>query len=104
MGFAYGSLAAGSDILIAEQLLARGVELHVVLPVTEADFRAHSVEPAGQHWIARFEACRKAAASITFASTMSHVGGQGQFAYASNVAMGMARLRARHLNTRAVQL
>jgi adenylate cyclase len=104
IGFAYGCLAAGSDILLAEQLLAKGVELHVVLPVTEADFRAHSVAPAGQSWVERFEACRAAATSITFASTMSHVGGQGQFAYGSNVVMGMARLRARHLNTRAVQL
>ena len=104
IGFAYGSLAAGSDILLAEQLLAKGVELHVVLPVTEADFRAHSVAPAGQGWIERFEACRAAATSITFSSTMSHVGGQGQFAYGSNVVMGMARLRARHLNAMAVQL
>lgn len=104
VGFAYGSLAAGSDILLAEQLLARGVELNVVLPVTEADFRAHSVAPAGRDWMARFDACLAAAASVTFASTMSHVGGQGQFAYGSNVAMGMARLRARHLNAGAAAL
>jgi len=35
---------------------------------------------------------------------MSHVGGQGQFAYGSKVTMGMARLRARHLNGDALQL
>ena len=104
VGFAYGSLAAGSDILIAEQLLAAGAELHVVLPVTEADFLAQSVAPAGQGWLERYAACRAAAASVTFASTMSHVGGQGQFAYGSKVTMGMARLRARHLNGDALQL
>ncbi|WP_293906843.1 adenylate/guanylate cyclase domain-containing protein [Phenylobacterium sp.] len=104
VGFAYGSLAAGADIVIAEQLLAHGVELHVVLPVTEPDFIKQSVTPAGEGWLARYTACRKAAASLTLASNMSHVGGQGQFAYASKVAMGMARLRARHLNGDAVQL
>ena len=104
VGFAYGSLAAGSDILVAEQLLAMGAELHVVLPVTEADFLAQSVAPAGEAWLNRYAACRAAATSVTFASSMSHVGGQGQFAYGSTVAMGMARLRARHLNSGALQL
>ncbi|WP_293679744.1 adenylate/guanylate cyclase domain-containing protein [uncultured Phenylobacterium sp.] len=104
VGFAYGSLAAGSDILIAEQLLAHRAELHIVLPVTEADFLAQSVQPAGGRWMDRYAACREAATSVTFASSMSHVGGQGQFAYGSRVAMGMARLRARHLNGEALQL
>jgi class 3 adenylate cyclase len=43
-------------------------------------------------------------ASITVASNMSYVGEMGQFAYGSKVTMGMARLRARHLNGEAVQL
>jgi class 3 adenylate cyclase len=104
VGYAYGSLAAGSDILIAERVLARGGELHVVLPVAEEDFMAQSVAPAGGQWAERYLACREKASSLTFSSTMSHVGGQGQFAYGAKVGMGMARLRARHLNTRAVQV
>ncbi|MBL8771104.1 MAG: DUF4071 domain-containing protein [Phenylobacterium sp.] len=104
VGYAYGSLAAGSDILIAERVLARGGELHVVLPVAEEDFVAQSVAPAGGAWAERYRACRAQASSLTFSSTMSHVGGQGQFAYGAKVAMGMARLRARHLNSRAVQV
>ncbi|MBX3485828.1 adenylate/guanylate cyclase domain-containing protein [Phenylobacterium sp.] len=104
VGYAYGSLAAGSDILIAERLLARGGELHVVLPVAEEDFLAQSVIPAGGRWAERYQACRAQASSLTFSSTMSHVGGQGQFAYGAKVGMGMARLRARHLNSRAVQV
>src|SRR5262249_45928057 len=31
-GFGYGALANGGDILVAEELLRRGAELHVVLP------------------------------------------------------------------------
>jgi class 3 adenylate cyclase len=104
VGFAYGSLAAGGDILIAERLLARGAELHVVLPVAEDDFIVQSVASAGHGWLARYAHCRSRAASVTFSSTMSHVGGQGQFAYGATVAMGMARLRARHLHGRAVQI
>jgi hypothetical protein len=85
-------------------VLASGGELHVVLPVAEDDFVAQSVDPAGGRWRQRYHACRERAASLTFSSTMSHVGGQGQFAYGAKVGMGMARLRARHLNTRAVQI
>ena len=33
----YGQLACGADILIAEALLDRGGELHVVLPFAEED-------------------------------------------------------------------
>jgi len=104
VGFAYGALAAGSDILIAEQLLDCGVELHIVLPFAGGDFIEQSVTPAGDGWVARYHACIKGAASVTFASTMSYVGEPAQFAYGSKVTMGMARLRARHLHGEAIQL
>jgi hypothetical protein len=46
IGFAYGALAAGADILIAERLLASGAELNILLPFDERDFIAQSVLPA----------------------------------------------------------
>ena len=104
VGFAFGALAAGSDILIAEQLLEAGAELHVVLPFSEADFIEQSVAPAGEGWVRRYEACKARAASLTFASRMSYIGEFEQFAYGSTVTMGMARLRARHLHSEAIQL
>jgi len=104
LGFGYGALAAGSDILIAERLLAAGAELHVVLPFAEADFLEQSVKPSGEAWLARYEACKAKAASVTFASHMSYVGQGEQFAYGSKVTMGMTRLRARHLKSDALQL
>ncbi|MBX3485600.1 adenylate/guanylate cyclase domain-containing protein [Phenylobacterium sp.] len=104
IGFAYGALAAGSDILIAEQLLDEGCELDVVLPFTEADFMAQSVAPGGDDWVRRYARCKSRAASMTIASNMSYVGEMMQFAYGSKVTMGMARLRARHLNGEAIQL
>jgi class 3 adenylate cyclase len=104
VGFGYGALAAGSDILIAELLLERGAEVHVVLPFAEPDFLEQSVAPAGESWVARYHAIMQQAASITFASNMSYVGEMDQFAYGSKVSMGMARLRARQLHAEAIQL
>src|SRR5262249_909104 len=45
VGFGYGSLASGADILFAEALLARGAELHAVLPFEREEFKAVSVAP-----------------------------------------------------------
>ena len=57
VGFAYGALACGGDIIAAEALLARGVELNVVMPFEEQDFLAQSVRPGGPGWEARYRAC-----------------------------------------------
>ncbi|MBI1196670.1 MAG: hypothetical protein GC203_02270 [Phenylobacterium sp.] len=104
VGFAYGALAAGSDILIAEQLLKAKAEVHVVLPFAEADFLRESVAPGGEEWVRRYEACKAGATEVSFASNMSYVGENGQFSYSSKVTMGMARLRARQLHGEAIQL
>ena len=59
----FGGLAAGGDILFAEALLARGAELHIVLPFAEADYIRLSVEPSGGDWLGRYAACIAAATS-----------------------------------------
>jgi len=103
-GFAFGALAAGADILVAEAILARGAELNVVLPFDVEHFIEHSVRPAGDAWVARFEHCLKAASEVTMATEMPYVGDPEQFAYGSRVAMGLAKLRAQHLGNRPLQL
>jgi hypothetical protein len=55
--YAYGALASGADILWAEALLERGVELHIVLPFARSEFIKASVAPGGLGWIERFERC-----------------------------------------------
>lgn len=102
--FAYGALAAGADILVAEAILARGGELHVTLPFVKADFIEQSVIPAGEGWFKRFEDCLEAATSVHYATEMNYVGDPEQFGYASKVAMGMAKLRAEYLGTSPQQL
>ncbi len=104
IGMAFGGLACGSDILFAEAFLRAGIELNVVLPFKKEDYIKYSVEPGGARWIERFDNCLGRAASVTFASYDGYVGDPCQFTYGSAVAMGMAQLRARHLQTGAIQL
>jgi class 3 adenylate cyclase len=104
IGFAYGALACGADIIAAEALLDRGVALHVVLPFEEEDFLVQSVLPGGPGWDERYRACRARAVGLTFASPMAFFGNPAQYGYASRMAMGLARLRAEHLAAESVQI
>lgn len=104
VGFGYGSLAAGADIIFAEALLAAGAELHVVLPVGRASFVEVSVAPFGAEWIDRFEQCMRRATSIRYGSQDPYLGDEQVFAYSSQFAMGCAVLRAQTLSTEAIQL
>lgn len=101
---AYGPLACGADILIAEAIVARGGELHVVLPFGEEDFLRTSVRVGGAEWEARYVAARDAAASVTFATQMNHVDDDELFAYCSKLVMGLAHLRAGVMHTQTFQL
>lgn len=106
-GYGFGALAAGADILIAEALLARGAELHVVLPCGDAEFIRKSVHVGGAddaRWEERFRACLAAATSVIHATPDAVSVDDELFRYASRLAMGLAVLRARHLMTDAVQL
>jgi class 3 adenylate cyclase len=104
VGFAYGSLASGSDILIAELLLERGVELHVLLPFGLEEFEAVSVAPAGTGWRDRFHHCLGLATSITYASDSAYAGDDELFTYNSRIAMGHALNRSVYLDGEAEQL
>lgn len=104
IGFAYGGLAAGADIVFAEALIESGAELHVVLPVGRASFVATSVAPFGADWVARFERCMAGATSVRYAAADPYAGDEQVFVYASQFAMGCAVLRAQTLSTEAIQL
>ncbi len=105
IGFAWGALAAGADIVIAERLLAAGVELHAVLPCPPEAFAAQSVSPAGADWLARYHAVLRRAASVRVAGTSpARVHDPLATAHAGLLAIGAARLTARRLGSRAMQL
>ena len=75
----YCSAACGGDIIFIEQMLARGGEVHVVLPYEEELFisdciqapdnvhrKEHFQENAGnKKWLPRFRKIRKKVASVT---------------------------------------
>jgi tetratricopeptide (TPR) repeat protein len=103
-GYAYGSLASGADILWAEALLANDSELHVVLPFAREEFLAWSVAPAGQPWVERFDRCLAAASSVRYATDDAFLGDDVLFRYCSELAMGLALLRARYLDADVHQL
>jgi class 3 adenylate cyclase/tetratricopeptide (TPR) repeat protein len=107
VGFGYGSLAAGADILFAEALLARGASLHLVLPFDRKEFVKVSVKPSGPAWIKRFAKCYRAAektGTVRYATEDGYLGDDHLFGYCSQLAMGLALLRAQHLSAAAEQI
>ena len=101
---AYGSLAAGAEILFAEALLEQDVALNVVLPFAAEDFVEQAVRPAGEAWVARFETCLAAAKTVRLATQDAYLGDDQLFPYSSSLAMGLASLCARHLHAPLMQL
>ena len=104
IGFAYGALAAGSDIMIAEMLLDDGAELHLVQPCPDELFIKTSVAPYGESWVERFHVCKSQAKSVRYVSRDALVTDDLRTAFASEQAMGLASLQAQTLATEAVQL
>jgi class 3 adenylate cyclase len=101
---AYGSLAAGSDILFAETVLEQGGELNVWLPFAEQAFCDISVRPAGEQWVARFRRCLAQANTVSFATESDFLGEDLLFRHCADVAMGMALMRAGSLQSRVMQV
>jgi class 3 adenylate cyclase len=101
--YAYGSLAAGGDILWAEALLASGCELHVVLPFAMEEFVRCSVEPSGGDWVERFHRCVEAAREVRFTTDDAFLDDDVLYRYGAEYAMGLTLLRARYLAGEARQ-
>ena len=104
VGYGYGALAGGADIMWAEALLASGSELHVLLPFAQQEFIERSVASCGDGWVARFERCLAQAAEIRYATNDAFLGDDVLFRYGGELAMGRALLRAQHLDAEAWQL
>lgn len=104
VGFGFGALAAGAEIVAAEGLLARGAELHVVLPADAASFAALRVDPHGADWRARFDAALEAAESVQLVRPLGAAPDRRLLALADQVAFGAALLNAERLMGEAFQL
>jgi hypothetical protein len=104
IGFGYGALAAGADIVIAEALLDAGAELHLVLPVATAAFRNVSVASLGGDWARRFDRIMERAGSVRVIGKQSGPISALEITLAAEIAMGNAVMQAEILMTEAVQL
>jgi hypothetical protein len=104
IGFGYGALAAGADIIIAEALLEHGAELHPVLPGGAESFAALSVDPFGAEWRLRFDAVLAQAAEVRTVRPLGAAPDEAMIELADEVAMGAAVMNARRLESRPVQL
>lgn len=102
IGFAWGALAAGADILVAEALVAAGVELNLVLPVPRDRFRDISVAPLGAEWIDRYE--RLADRAATLRELDAETFSRAALALADMRAMGAAVMHADMLQSEAIQI
>jgi hypothetical protein len=101
VGAAFGSLAAGADIVVAEAALARGVAVTVVLPYPPAAFIERSVRVAGDGWVARFERClARCDVRVLDQAPQDDL----DYGLASRRAMGLALLHASRLDSRVWQL
>jgi len=104
IGFGYGSLAAGADIVIAEVLMDEGCDLHVTLPVEPGVFLEHSVMPFGSDWVSRFQTCWEGAITRDIVTQSSIWPQYETDRFSGNVTMGKAILQAEHLSVEALQL
>jgi len=104
IGFAYGALAAGADILVAETILEEGGELHVVLPTSKDMFLQTSVTPFGASWTARFEHCLQRATTVNIHHGSEDGPKSLQRQRASLIAMGDAIRKSEELAVEAVQI
>lgn len=104
VGFAYGSLASGADLIIAEAVLERGGEVHAFLPFPVEEFIRTSVLDAGGQWVRRFEVCLEQATSLTILGDGPYLGDDVLFQYCASVAMGRALIRAAFLTADVEQV
>ena len=69
-----------------------------MLPFAREEFVALSVASAGAGWVERFDRCAAAATTIRYATDDAFLGDDVLFRYGTELAMGLALLRARYLD------
>jgi hypothetical protein len=47
--------AAGADLIVLEEAIRRGLDIHVIMPIATDEFVEQSVSDAGVEWVSRFD-------------------------------------------------
>lgn len=71
--------ARGGDLIVAEQALARGADVTLLLAFAPAEFVQRSVALPGSDWPARFEAVRSRAATLVATEVFGPAGPKGPY-------------------------
>jgi class 3 adenylate cyclase len=101
---AFAGLASPLEVACVELLLERGVQVHVVLPYEIRDLRSELAESGRSDAIGRVDRCVERAASVIAATSDGRLGDEVVFAYTVDLAMGLAALRARHIDAPVEQI
>ncbi|PZQ59945.1 MAG: hypothetical protein DI570_15295 [Phenylobacterium zucineum] len=104
IGFGFGVLATNADLVVAEELLAGGAELDLVLPADPHVFRAAWLPRLGEAWAARYDALLGAGVEVRVVGEPAGPVTDASLQLAAEVAMGLAELRAGALQTEALQM
>jgi len=104
VGFGFGALAAGGDILFAEALLEQGAELHLLLPCEPDLFKRESVMPFGEGWEQRFDDCFAQASSVRILTQDAIWPNKKMNRLSGLSAMGKAILKGQSLSVEPLQI
>lgn len=101
---AFGALACGADLMVAEEILKRNGELNVILPFSREEFKRTSVSPAGPVWEEKFDWALERATSVYEIVEDAYTGYDLLYEACSLQIMGLAYLRSQTLGSRAYQV
>jgi len=96
----YVSASAGPDIVFGEEVIARGGELHVLLPCEERDFLDQYVTPAGRNWGDRFRSLCARAANVEISCEERLLGDETLLRFNNQMLQGIGRIHAERIGVR----
>ncbi|MBV1911392.1 MAG: hypothetical protein KUG78_19020 [Kangiellaceae bacterium] len=88
----FGSVAAGADILIAEEAIKQGYLVNLILPFDRESFRRQSVAYSGKSWLHRFERVIEQSNSLTQVYFNQPKDENATYALCTEVAIGLAMI------------
>jgi hypothetical protein len=102
VGFAFGSLASGADLIFVAELLKKRCMVTIVLPCSVDGFEASSVAFGGARWVRRFRRIVGAASAgsmvrIVSLSNEPEVCSDVYYKYCTRHAIGLAKIHARSI-------
>ena len=100
---AYGGIGSAAELAIAERLLRQDAELNLVLPFSSDDYLP-AVASGDRERLERLQRCVSEASSVSVVTTAPFRSDSNHDRHARDIAMGLAKARAAHLDAQVRQL